>query len=283
MFEIRNGDCRNELKNIESNSVQCCVTSPPYWHLRDYDAKDQLGSDVSPEEYAEELRIVFDDVKRVLKEDGTLFLNLGDTYCGGGGYCPTAPSNQKGSKQSTNRGSKKGARPVPEGYKAKDLVGFPWLAAFALRQSGWYLRADIIWDKINCMPENVKDRPTRSHEYVFLLTKSSRYFYDHTAVKEVGANKKLRNRRTIWPLSKSKGGTIHTATFPESLVEICLRAGTRPGDLVIDPFMGSGTTGFVSVGLGRDFIGIELNPEYCKFSNERIKNAGAKFAPAFDE
>lgn len=148
MFEILQGECQKKLKELDAETVQCCITSPPYWHLRDYESEQQLGKDPTPEEYAADLSVVFQEVKRVLKNDGTLFLNLGDTYCGGGGYCPNAPSNRKGSKQSTNRGSKSGARPVPEGYKPKDLVGFPWLMAFALREAGWYLRADIIWGEL---------------------------------------------------------------------------------------------------------------------------------------
>ncbi len=219
----------------------------------------------------------FSAVHRVLKFDGVLFLNLGDTYCGGGGYCPTAPSNQKGSKQSTNRGAKVGARPVPEGYKAKDLVGFPWLMAFELRKAGWYLRADIIWEKTNCMPENVTDRPTRSHEYVFLLSKSSKYHYDHEAVKEDASSKgKKRNCRTVWKIPKAQSKTVHTAVFPEALVERCVLAGSKDGDTVLDPFAGSGTTGVVSLSLGRRFVGVEINPEYCKICSERIKKAAGE-------
>jgi len=280
MYRVIHGDCHKELQKLDKNSIQCCVTSPPYWHLRDYECDGQLGENPTPEEYANDLARVFDEVKRVLCEDGVLFLNLGDTYCGGGGYCPNAPSNQKGSKQSTNRGSKSGSRPIPDGYKAKDLVGFPWLVAFALRSQGWYLRADIIWDKTNCMPENVTDRPTRSHEYVFLFSKSQKYFYDHVAVKEIGASGKKRNRRTVWALPKAKGGTIHTATFPERLAEICMLSGSREGDVVLDPFMGSGTTGEVSLKNGRNFIGIDVNKEYCNLSEERIKNAASKFEAA---
>jgi DNA modification methylase len=273
MFEILHGDCRDRLADIEKESVQCCVTSPPYWHLRDYQCKEQIGNDPTPEEYAKDLVDVFQGVHRVLKQDGVLFLNLGDTYCGGGGYCPNAPSNRSGSKQSTNRGSKSGSRPVPEGYKAKDLVGFPWLMAFKLREAGWYLRADIIWDKTNCMPENVTDRPTRSHEYVFLLSKSPKYFFDHKIIREVGANGKPRNQRTIWAIPKAQSRTVHTAVFPEALVERCVLAGSREGDTVLDPFAGSGTTGVVSMRLGRIFVGIELNEDYCEVCEERLSKA----------
>ena len=273
MFRILHGDCRDCLVEVDKESVQCCMTSPPYWHLRDYQCRGQIGDDPTPEEYAEDLVQAFQFVKDVLTPDGVLFLNLGDTYCGGGGYCPNAPSNQSGSKQSTNRGAKPGARPIPPGYKAKDLVGFPWLMAFKLREAGWYLRADIIWEKTNCMPEKVTDRPTRSHEYVFLFSKSPKYYYDHKAVQEIGANGKPRNRRTVWPIPKAQSRTVHTAVFPEKLVEVCLLAGTREGDVVLDIFAGSGTTGIVAVKNKRRFIGVELNEEYCKICEERIKKA----------
>lgn len=273
MFQILQGDCRTKLKDVPEESIQCCITSPPYWHLRDYECEGQIGNDPTPEEYAVTLSETFSSVHRVLRQDGVLFLNLGDTYCGGGGYCPNAPSNQKGSKQSTNRGSKVGARPIPPGYKAKDLVGFPWLMAFELRKAGWYLRADIVWDKTNCMPENVTDRPTRSHEYVFLFSKSAKYYYNHEAVKEKTAKGKLRNCRTVWQIPKATSRTVHTSVFPEALVERCVLAGSQEGDAVLDPFVGSGTTGVVSTRLGRNFVGIEINPDYCKICNERIEKA----------
>ena len=272
MFKILQGDSKSQLQQLETESVQCCITSPPYWHLRDYHCSDQIGNDPTPEEYAEELLGVFHEMHRVLKEDGLLFLNLGDTYCGGGGYCPNAPSNLKGSKQSKNRGAKTGARPVPKGYKSKDLVGFPWLMAFKLREAGWYLRCDIVWNKTNCMPENVQDRPTRSHEYVFMLSKSAKYYYDNKAIQEDAAKGK-RNRRSIWNIPRGQNATVHTAVFPEYLVELCVLSGSRPNDVVLDCFAGSGTTGVVSIRHGRRFLGIELNPEYCKVCNDRIKKA----------
>jgi len=267
------GDCRTQLKEVPEESVQCCITSPPYWHLRDYDCEDQIGNDPTPEEYAVALSETFSAVHRVLRQDGVLFLNLGDTFCGGGGYCPNAPSNQKGSKQSTNRGTKVGSRPIPPGYKAKDLVGFPWLMAFELRKAGWYLRADIVWDKTNCMPENVTDRPTRSHEYVFLFSKSAKYYYNHEAVKEETAKGKKRNCRTVWQIPKATSRTVHTAVFPEALVERCVLAGSQEGDTILDPFAGSGTAGVVAVKNNRRFLGVELNPDYCKICDERIKKA----------
>ena len=270
--KIINSDCIEGLKQIERNSVQTCITSPPYWQLRDYGQKDQLGTEKTPEEFVARMVQIFREVRDVLRDDGTIWINLGDTFCGGGGYCPTAPSNQAGSKQSTNRGVKAKPRPVPAGFKAKDLVGIPWMVAMALRAEGWYLRADIIWEKSNGMPEAVKDRPTRCHEYVFLLTKNPHYFYNSEAIKEEttdGANK--RNKRSVWKINQKPYAGAHFAVFPEELVKTCMLAGSKEGDLVLDPFVGSGTTGAVANKLKRNFIGIDLNPDYCIMAEERIK------------
>lgn len=270
--KIINSDCLEGLKQIERNSVQTCITSPPYWQLRDYGQKHQLGTEKTPEEFVTRIVEIFREVRDVLRDDGTVWINLGDTFCGGGGYCPTAPSNQAGSKQSTNRGVKAKPRPVPPGFKAKDLVGIPWMAAMALRADGWYLRADIIWEKSNGMPEAVKDRPTRCHEYVFLLTKNPHYFYNAEAVKEEtteGNNK--RNKRSVWKINQKPYAGAHFAVFPEELVKTCMLAGSKEGDLVLDPFVGSGTTGAVANKLKRNFIGIDLNPDYCIMAQERIK------------
>ena len=270
--KIINSDCIEGLKQIERNSVQTCITSPPYWQLRDYGQKDQLGTEKTPEEFVARMVQIFREVRDVLRDDGTIWINLGDTFCGGGGYCPTAPSNQAGSKQSTNRGVKAKPRPVPPGFKARDLVGIPWMVAMALRSEGWYLRADIIWEKSNGMPEAVKDRPTRCHEYVFLLTKNPHYFYNAEAIKEEtteGANK--RNKRSVWKINQKPYAGAHFAVFPEELVKTCMLAGSKEGDLVLDPFVGSGTTGAVANKLKRNFIGIDLNPDYCIMAEERIK------------
>jgi DNA modification methylase len=270
--KIINSDCLEGLKQIERNSVQTCITSPPYWQLRDYGQKDQLGTEKTPEEFVTRIVEIFREVRDVLRDDGTVWINLGDTFCGGGGYCPTAPSNQAGSKQSTNRGVKAKPRPVPLGFKAKDLVGIPWMAAMALRADGWYLRADIIWEKSNGMPEAVKDRPTRCHEYVFLLTKNPHYFYNAEAIKEEtteGNNK--RNKRSVWKINQKPYAGAHFAVFPEELVKTCMLAGSKEGDLVLDTFVGSGTTGAVANKLKRNFIGIDLNPDYCIMAQERIK------------
>lgn len=266
---ILQGDAYQKLQILADETYQTCITSPPYWNLRSY-CEGELGNEPTPEEFAANLVCVFRGVRRILKPTGTLWLNLGDSYCGGGGYAPNAPSNQAGSKQSSNRGSLAKRRPVPPGYKTKDLAGIPWLVAHELRKDGWYLRADIIWDRPDAFPEKVYDRPTRTHEYVFLLSKSPKYYYNAAAIKEPAAGGKTRNKRCVWRINKSSQKGVHTAVFPEELVETCLLAGSAPGDMVLDPFSGSGTTGVVCKRLGRDFTGIELNPEYVKVSQERI-------------
>ena len=278
MWKVIHGDCKVQLSEFEAESVQTCVTSPPYWQLRDYGCTSELGGEETPEKFVESLVGVFEEVRRVLKKDGTLWLNLGDTYVGGGGYCPTAPSNQQGSKQSTNRGAKAKARPVPEGYKKKDLIGIPWMTAIALRKKGWFLRADVIWDKPNGFPENVTDRPSRTHEYVFLLSKSEKYYYDHKAILEPSADGGTRICRAVWEIAKTNFSGAHFAVFPEKLVERCLLATSRENDLVIDPFLGSGTTGVVSQKIGRQFVGIDLNESYCQMAKTRIEAIEAKNA-----
>jgi DNA modification methylase len=270
MVKLFLGDALTVLRDLPDKQVRCCVTSPPYWQLKDYGVAGQLGGESTPEEFAENLRQVFAEVHRVLTDDGTLWLNLGDSYCGGGGYCPNAPSNLKGSKQSTAKATKAMKRPVPLGYKPKDLVGFPWMVANILRQDGWFLRADIIWEKPDAMPEKLFDRPTRSHEYVFLLSKSRKYFYDLEAVKEEAVGGGLRNARSVWTIPIQRCPFGHSAVFPEALVERCVRAGTAVNDIVLDPFCGSGTAGAVALRLGRQFWGIEINPEYLKIAERKL-------------
>lgn len=272
-IKIINSDCLSALKQIERKSVQTCITSPPYWQLRDYGNKDQIGTESRPEEYVGKIVEIFREVKEVLRDDGTLWINLGDTFCGGGGYCPTAPSNQAGSKQSTNRGVKAKPRPIPSGFKAKDLAGIPWMVAMGLRQDGWYFRADIIWEKPNSMPEAVKDRPTRCHEYVFLMSKEPHYFYNFEESKEDAIEGGKRNRRSVWKISQKPYKGAHFAVFPEELVRVCMISSSREGDTVLDPFMGSGTTGAVAKRLKRNFIGIDLNSDYCAMADDRIKNS----------
>lgn len=316
-MQIITGDALEELKKLPDNCCSTCVTSPPYFGLRNYDTPGQIGLEETPDEYVEKIAEVFREVRRVLKDDGTLWLNIGDSYATRSG--PQPPRNTRNRCDHT-------AKHVPTGYKYKDLIGIPWLLAFALRADGWYLRADIIWHKPNAMPESCKDRPTRAHEYVFLFSKSGRYYYDAEAVKEPavgfpgsqnpnarrrgntrtfrggnaythdqakenGADIKRqshglvpnesgkRNRRSVWTIATRPYRGAHFATFPEGLARPCILAGSRPGDTVLDPFMGSGTTGAVAVKEGRDFIGIEINPEYIEMSKQRIRAAkqeGAK-------
>lgn len=294
MKNILQGNVLDRIKDIEEKSVQCVVTSPPYWNLRDYQTAEweqgdkecdhvekkpfggsstlrdmslettkkevegksiqykskckkcgairkdsQLGLEETPEEFIENMVKVFRGVKKALKDDGTLWLNLGDSY-----------------SQTKN----------------KQLLGIPWRVALALQQDGWYLRQDIIWHKPNPMPESVKDRCTKAHEYIFLLSKSSRYYYDSDAIRdkphygeEVGANK-----RSVWSINVKPYKEAHFATFPEKLPELCIKAGSKKGDIVLDPFFGSGTTGWVAQRLGRKWLGIELNPEFIKIAEKRF-------------
>jgi DNA modification methylase len=300
MIELRVGDCREVLKTLPAQSVQCCITSPPYFGLRDYGVTGQVGMEPSPEEYVQALVGVFREVWRVLRDDGTLWLNLGDTYAANRGY--QVPDNKHidvGNHMPMS---------VPVGLKPKDLIGTPWRTALALQADGWYLRSDIVWAKPNPMPESVTDRPTRAHEYLFLLTKQENYFYDAEAVREPSAESSVarskyngtaskpnpknlaaaaagivcgpksmakaygqgRNLRSVWfiPTKPFKGA--HFAVFPPKLVEPCLLAGTRPGNRVLDPFCGSGTVGVVARQQGRAFLGIDLNPEYVKLAQQRI-------------
>lgn len=310
MNSILFGDCRESLRFMadEGVQVQTCVTSPPYFGLRDYGHDGQIGLEQTPEEYIKAMVEVFRCVRDVLADDGTLWLNIGDSYAGGGGgnYSKSAKQTEHG-EHITN------VRNRPEwlasaGVKAKDLIGIPWMLAFALRADGWYLRQDIIWHKPNPMPESVRDRCTKAHEYVFLLSKSERYFFDSEAMKEPakysgitgmdgsgfkppqnfkgkhsggsavlpkrktvpGNDDGMRNRRSVWTVATRPYKGAHFATFPPALIEPCILAGSRPGDIVLDPFMGSGTTAAVALQHGRQYLGCELNPEYRALQQERI-------------
>ena len=257
------GNAEKVLKDIPSNSFRCCVTSPPYWGLRDYSSDSQIGAENDVNDFVNSLVRVFREVRRTLTDDGTLWLNLGDTYTSGGRTW-RAPDSKNPARGMSYRA------PTPEGLKPKDLVGVPWRVAFALQADGWYLRADNIWYKPNCQPESVRDRPTRSHEYVFLLSKSEKYYYDHLAVKEPATNGKTRNKRTVWSVNTEPFSGAHFAVFPPALVEPCVLAGSEQGDTVLDPFFGSGTVGLVCQALGRKCTGIELNPEYAKIAMNRL-------------
>ena len=306
---IINRDCLLALRDLPDESVNCCVTSPPYYALRDYGMDAQIGREDSPEEYIRRLVLVFREVRRVLTEDGTLWLNIADTYCGTGnkgGYLdPKNPRGRNGQSVSL-------ARRASE-CKEKDMIGIPWLLAFALRADGWYLRSDIIWCKANPMPESCKDRPSRCYEHVFLLTKSKKYYYDALAIAEPiaegtaarykggrsasskyaeeipgqGKVQKLnaaraagtitdadispvRNARDVWHINTVPYKGGHFAAYPPKLAERCILAGCPRGGIVLDPFFGSGTTGLAAVKNDRRYIGIELNAEYCELAKERI-------------
>lgn len=362
LLTILQGDALTMLRTLPDESVQCCVTSPPYWGLRDYgtatwnggsldcdhstprsrgdDIKtgdkqgtsagsrpntqrecqcgairvdSQLGLENTPEAYVDAIVGVFREVGRVLRKDGTLWLNLGDSYAGGGNYRGIHSEETLSAKQRSNGGARGvsqalGAAGKQFGCKPKDLVGIPWMVAFALRADGWYLRMDIIWHKPNPMPESVTDRPTKSHEYIFLLSKSASYYYDADAIAEPAihageiktqgektlsrgqsngsgrprsgnANKDFvvvkdtRNKRSVWSVISSPYPDAHFATYPPELITSCILAGSRIGDTILDPFGGSGTTGKVAIELGRKAILIELNPEYVELIKDRCRTA----------
>lgn len=302
MWEVREGNCLDLLAAMPDESVQTCVTSPPYWGLRDYGEDGQLGLEPTPEAYVKNMVAVFRGVRRVLRNDGTLWLNLGDSYMGGGGgNYGTGISTASNHGQHLTNVRNRQSFIEATGLKAKDLVGIPWRVALALQADGWYLRSDIIWHKPNPMPESVTDRPTKSHEYVFLLTKQPKYYYDAEAIREDGvipAGTKAakgsaeraaqpgvnsrppeykvysgkRNKRTVWKVKTRPFAGAHFAVFPPELVEPCVLAGSPVGGTVLDPFSGAGTTGMVALRNSRSYIGLELNPEYAALSRERIRD-----------
>lgn len=303
------GDCLEVLKTLPDESVHCCVTSPPYYALRDYGMEEQIGREATPKEYISRLTEVFTEVRRVLRSDGTLWLNIADTYAGKGNQGDFVdPKNPKG-----RNGQAVALNYKVEGCKPKDMIGIPWMLAFALRDSGWYLRNDIIWMKENPMPESCKDRCSRCYEHIFLLSKSRKYFFDAKAISEPiapataerlkrgmkGGNKygkpvpgqpqtqtinrprahgeitdsminPMRNKRDVWVVNTVPFKGGHYAAYPPKLVEPCLLAGCPEGGIVLDPFFGSGTTGMVAKQLNRHYIGIELNPEYAELAKARI-------------
>jgi DNA modification methylase len=293
---ILQGDVLVKLKELKNNSIDCVVTSPPYWGLRDYGHENQIGLENTPEEYVEKIVEIFREVKRVLKNDGTLWLNLGDSYAGNNSRASNNGRAGYGNKRETVT-----AR-FGNGLKNKDLVGIPWRVAFALQADGWYLRQDIIWAKPNPIPESVKDRCTKSHEYLFLLTKQAKYYFDNEAIKEdtvekiknskkkFGGNKysnskdpkhqtksgniykynSKRNKRDVWFIPPKPFKEAHFAVMPEALVEPCILAGSKKGDIVLDPFLGSGTVALVAKKHNRKYIGIEINPDYIKIAEKRL-------------
>jgi len=295
------GDCRKTLCAFLPNSARMCVTSPPYYGLRDYGGEDsQIGQEQSPEEYIETMVDVFSKVRDVLTDDGTLWLNIGDSY-----YNYRPGKGQSLNKQSVSNTKQDLPDECPrrgnklEGLKEKDLIGIPWMLAFALRADGWYLRQDIIWHKPNPMPESVRDRCTKAHEYIFLLSKSKHYHYDNEAIKEPakdwgtrdrskgkyhntgtglqphsGLEKSYekRNKRSVWSINKKPYKGAHFATYPEELIEPCILAGSEKGDTIIDPFMGSGTTAIAAKTHGRHYLGCELHEDYGKLIEKRLNS-----------
>ena len=337
---ILKGDCREVLRTLPDESVHCVVTSPPYWGLRDYGFEGQIGLETDFGDYVAEMVDVFRETRRVLRADGTLWLNLGDSYAGSGrGGNPTEETSGLEGSQTSQRASmirrargdsevastardaavtnrfRHAYKAAPAGLKQKDLMGMPWRVAFALQEDGWYLRQDIIWSKPNSMPESVTDRCTKAHEYVFLLAKSDRYFYDASAIAEpavkagqvlhsygTGAKDRqdvsetndrrtriglanwnqacpdTRNRRSVWEITTKPFAEAHFATFPPELAELCIKAGCASGGTILDPFGGAGTTGMVADRLGRNAILIELNPEYAAMAERRLHRDAGMFA-----
>ena len=265
------GNCLNTLDELKEQSVNTVVTSPPYWGLRDYQTEDQIGLEKTPEEYTSNLVEVFRKIKRVLKDDGTVWLNLGDSYSGSG----------KGPSGSLNKDhhhmEKIHSAIVPSGLKQKDLVGVPWRVAFALQADGWYLRQDIIWHKPNPMPESVQDRCTKAHEYIFLLSKNQKYYYDVEAIKEDG-HECRKNKRSVWTVNLKPFKQAHFATYPPDLIEPCILAGCPKGGTVLDPFGGAGTTALVANRNDRNAVILELNDDYATIAKERLADEFGMFA-----
>jgi site-specific DNA-methyltransferase (cytosine-N4-specific) len=262
--QVKVGNCLALLKDIPDQTFSCCVTSPPYWGLRDYGIDGQIGAEPTVEEYIQSLVKVFREVRRTLRDDGTLWLNLGDSY--------TSGNRTWRQTDSKNPARAMTYRPqTPKGLKPKDLIGVPWKLAFALQADGWYLRSDIVWNKPNAQPESVKDRPTRSHEFVFLMTKSQDYYYDHKSIMEPSLDKeKPRNRRSVWAINTEPSKEAHFAMFPPKLVRLCIEAGSPTNSVVLDPFFGVGTVGVVALSLRRDCVGIELKEEYAAIAERRL-------------
>ncbi len=315
-YTLLQGHCLEVLRTLPTESVQTCITSPPYFGLRDYGCDGQIGLESTPDSFVASLVDVFAEVHRVLKSDGTLWLNLGDSYNG----AASNRTGQNGYKDGRTNRDKRFSTGGIDGLKAKDLIGIPWRVAFALQSYGWYLRQDIIWHKPNPMPESVTDRCTKAHEYIFLLSKSDRYFYDNEAIKEPVSDTSLkraeygwncdrpstknasmggtgihtekmgtrfvnpsgRNKRSVWTVNTKPYKGAHFAVYPTELIRPCVLAGSRPGDVVLDPFNGSGTTGFVSIEERRKYIGIDINTEYLAIAEARIKSAQVQETMEFD-
>ena len=299
MIKILHGSCLDKLKDLEDQSINTCITSPPYWGLRDYGEGKQLGLEETPEEFVNNLVEVFKEVKRVLRDDGTVWLNLGDSYGQqkGKGFNANAKEGYVVSRRKELQ-ERQGNIEVKTNLPPKNLVGIPWRVAFALQADGWYLRQDIIWHKPNPMPESVRDRCTKAHEYIFLLSKNVKYYFDNEAIKEDGVSKGVadspgsikavdgvggsrdnigkfkgsskRNKRSVWTVTTKPFKGAHFATFPMDLIEPCVLAGCPEGGTVLDPFGGSGTTALVANGHNRDAVLIELNEKYIEIAKKRL-------------
>lgn len=316
-YSVLTGDCIASMRKLPAKSVNCCVTSPPYFGLRDYGMDGQIGLEETPEAYAKRMVEVFREVKRVLTDDGTLWLNIGDSYARtGGSDRKPSPTAAVGNTRRSMEAMPSRNQKAPNGLKEKDLIGIPWMLAFSLRADGWLLRQDIIWHKPNPMPESVRDRCTKAHEYVFLLSKGPRYYFDAEAMKEpavggqsgkaatfkregskreqaipgqgygthrpdredVAYNGEMRNRRSVWSVATRPYKGAHFAVFPPDLIEPCILAGCPEGGTVLDPFGGSGTTAGVAVAHGRNAILCELNPEYAALVPERVESIRQYYA-----
>jgi DNA modification methylase len=305
---IYEGDCIETMKQWDAGCVQTCITSPPYYGLRDYGHEGQIGLEETPEAFVAKMVEVFREVKRVLRDDGTLWLNLGDSYSSHKDCKSIGQTLAKGTSRETAHEMEIGKSRVrdsrmlkSQGLKNKDLIGIPWMVAFALRADGWYLRQDIIWHKPNPMPESVTDRCTKAHEYIFLFSKSQKYYFDNEAIKEDAQTEPMsrnrqqegynpsyakgdrfsagervygedgkRNKRSVWTVTTKPYSGAHFATFPPDLIEPCILAGAPEGGIVLDPFMGSGTTAHTALRAGRQYVGCELNGEYIKLANKRL-------------
>ena len=280
MNQVIFGDCRETMRDLKAQGVrvQCCVTSPPYFGLRDYGHADQLGAEATPDAYVMRMADTFDLVKDVLRDDGVLFLNIGDSYynyrVGNGGGMPgqTVHGGKQNGKPDRQTGCARRATKLA-GIQEKELIGIPWMLAFALRARGWLIRQEIIWSKPNPTPEKVTDRFTRAHEQVFMLTKQSHYYCDTLKTLECGVDGAPRRKRSVWEVPTSRAPGAHFATFPLELIRPCIRAATRPDDVVFDPFIGSGTTAAVCIQEGRKWIGCELNTEYAPLQQARTAQA----------
>jgi DNA modification methylase len=270
---VIHGDTREVIRQLPSDTFQCVVTSPPYWGVRDYGVQNQIGAEPDLDAYIKDLVAIFREVRRVLKPDGTFWLNIGNTYTSGGRKWRDEDEKNKGRGMSYRP-------PTPSGLKKKDLIGIAWLLALECQKDGWYLRNDIIWYKPNCQPESVRDRFTAAHEYLFLFTKSEQYFFDQDAIKErTSDGNGLKNKRTVWSINTEPCPEAHFAVFPRALVRPCLLAGSRSNDLVLDPFYGAGTVGIVSKELGRRCVGVEIKDEFITIANKRTSAVQASLIP----